>query len=84
MQLSTIQHKHTQKMNKNAYEIRLELLQLAHADVMTKYHETMNNQKETIYNNGQEVKDLSKLDVTLPEVSQIINRAKELYEFVNG
>jgi hypothetical protein len=71
-------------MNKNAYEIRLELLQLAHADVMTKYHETMNNQKETIYNNGQEVKDLSKLDVTLPEVSQIINRAKELYEFVNG
>jgi hypothetical protein len=70
-------------MNKNAYEIRLEVLQLAHGDIMTQYHEALNCQKETIYNNGSEINDLSDVDVSLPKVSQIIERAEELYSFVN-
>lgn len=70
-------------MNKNAYEIRLELLQLAHGDIMTQYHEALNCKKETVYNNGSDVKDLSDIDVSLPKVSQIIERAEELYSFVN-
>jgi hypothetical protein len=77
------QYTNTQnKMNKNAYEIRLEVLQLAHGDIMTEYHEALNCQKETIYQDGQETSDLSKVDVTLPDVSRVIARAEELYKFV--
>ena len=71
-------------MNKNAYEIRLELLQLAHGDLMTQYHETLNCKKESIYNNGSEVKDLSGIDVSLPAVQDVISRAEELYAFVGA
>jgi hypothetical protein len=71
-------------MNKNAYEIRLEVLQLAHGDIMTQYHEALNCQKETIYQDGQETSDLSTVDVTLPAVSKVIERAEELYAFVHG
>lgn len=77
-------HKHTIKMNKNAYEIRLELLQLAHGDVMSQWHEMLSCKKESIYNNGQEVKDLTELDVSLPDTSKIIERAEQLYTFVNN
>mgnify|MGYP006902994263 CR=1 FL=1 len=81
--VSHVQHTNTQnKMNKNAYEIRLEVLQLAHGDIMTQYHETLNCQKETIYNDGQESSDLSGIDVSLPDASKIIERAEELYKFV--
>lgn len=74
---------HTQnKMNKNAYEIRLEVLQLAHGDIMTEYHEALNCQKETIYQNGQESSDLSGVDVSLPDASKVLARAEELYKFV--
>jgi hypothetical protein len=58
-------------------------LQLAHGDIMTQYHEALNCQKETIYQDGQETSDLSGVDVSLPKVSQIIERAEELYSFVN-
>lgn len=78
-----VQHTNTQnKMNKNAYEIRLELLQLAHGDIMTQYHEALNCQKETIYNDGKESSDLSGIDVSLPPVSAIIERAEQLYKFI--
>jgi hypothetical protein len=78
-----VQHTNTQnEMNKNAYEIRLEVLQLAHGDIMTQYHEALNCQKETIYNDGQESSDLSGVDVSLPDASKIIERAEELYKFV--
>jgi hypothetical protein len=77
------QHTNTQnKMNKNAYEIRLEVLQLAHGDIMTEYHEALNCQKETIYQNGQESSDLSGVDVSLPDASKVLARAEELYKFV--
>jgi hypothetical protein len=71
-------------MNKNAYEIRLEVLQLAHGDIMTQYHEALNCKKETIYNNGSEINDLSGVDVTLPAVQDVISRARELYQFIEG
>ena len=81
--VSHVQHTNTQnKMNKNAYEIRLEVLQLAHGDIMTQYHEALNCQKETIYNDGQESSDLSGIDVSLPDAAKIIERAEELYKFV--
>jgi hypothetical protein len=85
MQLSAMTNTQTHnKMNKNAYEIRLELLQLAHGDIMTQYHEALNCKKESIYNNGSEVKDLSGVDVSLPAVQDVISRAEELYAFVHG
>ena len=78
-----VQHTNTQnKMNKNAYEIRLEVLQLAHGDIMTQYHEALNCQKETIYQDGQMTSDLSSVDVSLPDASRVIERAEELYKFV--
>ena len=73
---------HTKQMNKNAYEIRLELLQLAHGDIMTQYHETLNCQKEAIYQGGKETSDLSQIDVSLPPVSAVIERAEQFYKFI--
>jgi hypothetical protein len=72
---------------KNAYEIRLEVLSIAHGDLMNIYHEKLHNRKKRMIEDGtwveekineQEIADL------LPTSEQIIDRAKELYTFVNG
>ncbi len=75
-------------MNKNAYEIRLDVLTLAHADLMSIYHEKLHNAKKRMVDNGQgwieDKLDQSVYDDLLPSTNQIIERANELYKFVEG
>ncbi len=71
-------------MNKNAYEIRLELLQLAHSDVMTHYHETLASKRDSIPYDEKGNRDISKIDLTLPDPEKIIKRANQLYVFIEG
>lgn len=62
----------------NGYEIRLEVLKLAHSDCFNKYFETLNNIRL-----GNETSiPQEKIDGLFPKTSDIMNRAKELYEFV--
>lgn len=65
-------------MNKNAYEIRLEVLHIAHSDAMQSYHEALNaNRDERGHLANPE------LAATLfPKTEDIKKRAAELYEFV--
>lgn len=60
------------------YEIRLEVLKLAHADCFNKYIETINNIR--LGNDSSIPQD--KIDDLFPKTPDIINRAKELYQFV--
>ena len=75
--------------NKNAYEIRLDILRLAHGDLMTVFHEKLHNakMKKTGDQDGSWVED--KIDDKiisdlLPTSADMIKRAKELYAFVEN
>lgn len=65
---------------KNAYEIRLEVLQMAHSDEYDKYHHKL----DTIRDDRGMLVDASKIDALTPETSDIIARAEELYKFVSS
>lgn len=65
-------------MAKNAYEIRLEVLQMAHADAQTRYLEKLN----TFRDNTGRIGDVKIIDDLFPKTSDIIDRAEELYTFV--
>lgn len=62
-------------MNKNEYEIRLEVLYIAHNDLMQVYHEKLNAE------NDPQLR--AKLAKKLPTPEEIIARATALYSFVN-
>jgi hypothetical protein len=64
---------------KNAYEIRLDVLQMAHSDEYDKYHHKL----DTIRDDRGMVVDASKIDALTPKTSDIIARAEELYKFVS-
>ena len=75
--------------NKNAYEIRLDILSIAHGDLMTVFHEKLQNakMKKTGDQDGSWVED--KIDDKiisdlLPTSADMIKRAKELYAFVEN
>jgi hypothetical protein len=65
-------------MAKNAYEIRLDVLQMAHADAQMKYLEKLN----TLRDNNGKIIDPNFIDEIFPNTKDIINRAEELYKFV--
>lgn len=67
-------------MNKNAYEIRLEVLQMAHSDEYNKYHHKL----ETVRNDKGFLDDVEIIDSLTPKTSDIIARAESLYKFVEG
>ena len=87
-------------MNKNAYEIRLEVLSLAHGDSWNTYQEQLNVLREhdtrvmDDYYNKREMDPatpLPKLAFTaeaiqsfIPSTAAIKARAAELYSFVEG
>jgi len=87
-------------MNKNAYEIRLELLNLAHSDCWTSYHEKLNvlreNDNRAMEDYYRKMQDdtttpLPKLSFTAEAIDALIPlsdavkaRAAELYSFVEG
>lgn len=67
-------------MNKNAYEIRLEVLQLAHSDEYDKYHHKL----DTVRNDRGMLDDVDAIERLTPNTSDIIARAEELYKFIEG
>ena len=87
-------------MNKNAYEIRLEVLSLAHEELSMQYNEKVSSIRESdqrIYdawlckNDGKTNEEPPESELTieaienlLPSTESIIKRAKELYSFVEG
>lgn len=65
-------------MAKNAFEIRLDILQMAHADAQMRYLEKLN----TVRDNTGKVTDHKLIDDLFPKTSDVIKRAEELYRFV--
>lgn len=65
-------------MAKNAYEIRLDVLQMAHADAQMRYLEKLNTYRDE---NGR-LQDNKIIDEIFPNTEDIIDRAEELYTFV--
>lgn len=64
--------------NKNAYEIRLDVLQMAHADAQMRYLEKLNTYRD---DNGK-IQDNKIIDELFPNTDDVIDRAEELYRFV--
>ena len=69
-------------MAKNAYEIRLEVLQMAHGDENMRFIEKLNihrtyDARGHMINPSEEV-----INSLFPKTSEIIKRAEELYQFV--
>ena len=65
-------------MAKNAFEIRLDILQMAHADAQMRYLEKLNTYRD---DNGR-IQDNKIIDEIFPNTDDIIDRAEELYRFV--
>jgi hypothetical protein len=75
--------------NKNAYEIRLDILSIAHGDLMTVFHEKLHIAKKRMVGNQDDSWVEDKIDDKvisdlLPTSEEIIKRAKELYAFVEN
>ena len=79
----------TQKMNntnKNAYEIRLEVLGLAQGELSDKFHETLQSYREKDcreYDKWQDMKERDETDNLLPEMlvtEELINNLKPSME----
>jgi hypothetical protein len=70
-------------MNKNAYEIRLDILNMAHGDLFNKYHEKLSMLRDNA-SRKNETFDTAHCDALYPTVSEIAARAYELYAFVEG
>ena len=69
-------------MAKNAFEIRLDILQMAHGDEMNKFVEKLNVHRTydscgNMINPSEEV-----INGLFPKTLDIIKRAEELYTFV--
>jgi len=69
-------------MAKNAFEIRLDILQMAHGDEMNRYIEKLNVHR-TYDANGNMVNPSEEvINGLFPKTPDIIKRAEELYTFV--
>ena len=77
--IHTFNRKETHTYMKNAYEIRLEVLQMAHSDEYNKYHHKLDTVREE---NGL-LKDANAIDALTPKTEDILARAEELYKFVS-
>jgi hypothetical protein len=68
--------------SKNAYEIRLDVLQMAHNDAWGKFHSL--NQKR-FEDKNLSIEDYEKIvKEEFPKTSEIIARAEELYAFIEA
>ncbi len=71
--------------NKNAYEIRLEILQMAHDDVFHTYYEKLNVLRaEDEKNSIKKMLTETEIDGLFPKTKVILERADELYAFVSS
>ena len=70
--------------NKNAYEIRLDVLQMAHSDMNMKFLEKLNTHR-THDSSGDLVSPTEELiEELFPKPADTIARAEELYKFIEG
>jgi hypothetical protein len=65
-------------MNKNAYEIRLDVLSMAHGDEYDKFHLKL----ETLRNSEGRLEDAKAIEALIPKTDDILQRAEELYQFI--
>lgn len=68
---------------KNAYEIRLEILKMAHDDAFSTYYQKLDMHR----NNADKLKNEYNVDLVdslLPKSVDILAKATELYSFVEG
>ena len=70
-------------MNKNAYEIRLDILRMAHDELFGSYHFKLNTLQQEAETQRTTL-SLSKIDELRPTSAEVIKKATELYSFVNG
>jgi hypothetical protein len=69
-------------MAKNAYEIRLDVLQMAHGDENMKFIEKLNVHRRFDSNGNVDNVSEDTINELFPKTSDIIKRAEELYAFV--
>lgn len=70
-------------MNKNAYEIRLDVLGMAHGTMMNQYHEKISQLRDNALRADHQF-DVELIDKLRPKTADIIAYANELYSFVEG
>lgn len=68
---------------KNAYEIRLDVLSMAHGDLVNKFQEKLNIHR-SFDDNGKFIQPSEEtIDKLFPKADDILKRAEELYAFVS-
>jgi hypothetical protein len=71
--------------NKNAYEIRLDVLQMAHDDELAKFHQKLDLLRcEADKDPRKKMITETEVDGMFPKTKVILERAEELYSFVNA
>lgn len=70
-------------MNKNAYEIRLEILKMAHDDANGRYYQKIDQHRVNADRTNTPF-DTSLVESLFPTSAEVIARAEELYKFVEG
>lgn len=70
-------------MPKNAYEIRLDVLNLAHGDLVGQYHRKIDESFRNCERFDKEF-DTTLIEKLYPSTKDIIARAEELYKFVEN
>lgn len=70
-------------MNKNAYEIRLEILKMAHDDATGKYYQKLDFYRRDADKFDKEL-DPAIIESSFPTSAEILAKAEELYTFVEG
>jgi hypothetical protein len=68
---------------KNAYEIRLDVLSMAHGDLVNKFQEKLNFHR-SFDADGKPIQPSEEIiDKLFPKADDILKRAEELYAFVS-
>ena len=69
--------------NKNAYEIRLEILKMAHDDATGKYYQKLDMHRHNADKFNTEFNP-TLVESLFPTSAEILAKAEELYAFVEG
>ena len=70
------------KFNKNGYEIRTQMLEMAQNQAWQDYHAKLGAFNTTVTKEGSEV--VTKVEMpTVPGVEQVLEAAQKFYDFVN-
>jgi len=69
--------------SKNAYEIRLEILKMAHDDAVGRYHHKVSQHQQNAERFNKPL-DPTLIESLFPTSAEILDKAAELYTFVEG